>query len=84
VCGIGPTDEPINGDNTIPQSFEATMKMWGVDDKELDRIRQTIVNGSERLPPFFIAFLAIITAKMRPGFLTINKNLIGQDHIANI
>jgi hypothetical protein len=34
--------------------------------------------------PFFIAFLAIITAKMRPGFLTINKNLIGQDQIANI
>ena len=57
VCGIGQRDEPINRDNTIPQFFETTMKMWGVDDKELDRVRQTVVIGSERILRRVIEYL---------------------------
>jgi hypothetical protein len=67
VCGVGPKDEPINGDNTIPQSFETTMKMWGVDDKELDRIRQTIVNGSERLLDRIIQHECLLSSDLRGG-----------------
>jgi len=77
VCGIGPKDEPINGDNTIPQSFETTMKMWGVDDKELDRIRQTIVNGSERLLDRIIEYEYVLSSDLRGG-VGAETDLIGR------
>lgn len=77
VCGIGPKDEPINGDNTIPQSFETTMKMWGVDDKELDRIRQTIVNGSERLLDRIIEYECLLSSDLRGG-VGAETDLIGR------
>ena len=77
MCGIGPKDEPINGDNTIPQSFETTMKMWGVDDKELDRIRQTIVNGSERLLDRIIEYECLLSSDLRGG-VGAETDLIGR------
>jgi hypothetical protein len=43
------------------------MKMWGVDDKELDRIRQTIVNGSERLLDRIIEYECSLSSDVRGG-----------------
>jgi hypothetical protein len=47
--------------------INVTMKMWGVDDKELDRIRQTIVNGSERLLDRIIEYECSLSSDVRGG-----------------
>ncbi|XP_062594790.1 carnosine synthase 1-like [Saccostrea cucullata] len=48
ICGVGKKNEPINGDNTVPQSLQTTMRQWGLE-AETERIVETIKIGSEKL-----------------------------------
>ena len=48
ICGVGHKTSPISGDNTYPQSLEATMMQWGLE-QETEEIKETVKENSERL-----------------------------------
>ena len=41
--------------------------MWGVDDKELDRVRQIVVKGSESLLDRIIQHECLLSSDLRGG-----------------
>lgn len=49
VCGIGKKNESINGNNTFPLTLESLLEQWGVNDKECQRLYNTMKQGSEKL-----------------------------------
>ena len=67
VCGIGLKDHPINGDNTIPQSLETTLRMWGLDDTEIVRLKASVAQDSEKLMDVIIRREKGLTSDKRGG-----------------
>jgi carnosine synthase len=41
VAGISRSDRPVNGDNTVPQSLDTTLRIWGINDQ---KHRSDIIN----------------------------------------
>lgn len=67
VCGIGKKNQPINGSNTIPLTFETTMEMWGINEKERQRLYNTVKQGSERILSKIIEDEANLSCDNRGG-----------------
>ncbi|XP_060084792.1 carnosine synthase 1-like isoform X2 [Ylistrum balloti] len=50
ICGVGQRNQPINGDNTVPQTFDTTLCTCGVTSaKERNRLREKTSKISEDL-----------------------------------
>ncbi|XP_074653690.1 carnosine synthase 1-like [Tubulanus polymorphus] len=50
TCGVGRRNEPITGENTTtPQSIETTLRRWGLESAEIDRVRKRVMNDSQNL-----------------------------------
>jgi len=48
VCGVGYRNEPLNGDNTVGQSFDTTLVAFGVIDTAVRmRTYETLRSASE-------------------------------------
>ncbi|XP_076088640.1 carnosine synthase 1-like [Mytilus galloprovincialis] len=80
VCGIGLKNQPINGDNTIPHSFETTMQMWNMDKTEIKRLLNTVSQGSEKIMDSIIAFERTLSTDLRGG-VGAQTDLIGIDYV---
>lgn len=66
ICGVGKKNEPINGDNTKPQSLESTMLQWGLE-HETERIIEAVTKGSEKLLERIISHEKTLTVAERGG-----------------
>lgn len=48
TCGIGISDQPVNGDNSVPHSLELSLKKFGFSDVQIKEIRKDIELQSEK------------------------------------
>ncbi|CAE1245262.1 CRNS1 [Acanthosepion pharaonis] len=48
TCGIGSSDQPVNGDNSVPHSLELSLKKFGFSDVQIKEIRKDIELQSEK------------------------------------
>ncbi|OWF52029.1 carnosine synthase 1-like [Mizuhopecten yessoensis] len=68
ICGVGPRDKPINGDNTIPQTFDTTLRSCGVTNaEERKRLRDRTSKISEDLLGEMIKIEKEMTSLERGG-----------------
>ncbi|XP_033728500.1 LOW QUALITY PROTEIN: carnosine synthase 1-like [Pecten maximus] len=49
LCGVAQRDNPINGDNTVPQTFDTTLRTCGVTAKERKRLKDRTSKISDEL-----------------------------------
>lgn len=49
LCGIAQREKPINGDNTVPQTFDTTLRTCGVAAKERKRLTDLTIKISDDL-----------------------------------
>lgn len=80
TCGIGISDQPINGDNTIPHSLELLLKKFGFSDIQIREIRQDIALQSEKCMAAIIQSEAGLSEEKR-GEVGAQTDLIGIDLI---
>lgn len=66
ICGVGKKNEPINGDNTKPQSYESTMLEWGLE-SEMERIKKLVVKGSANILKSIIRHEKALTIEEKGG-----------------
>ncbi|CAC5368312.1 CRNS1 [Mytilus coruscus] len=80
VCGIGLKHQPINGDNTIPQTFETTMKMWNMADDDMNRLLDKVSTGSEKIMDRIIEYERGLSTDIKGG-VGARTELIGIDYV---
>ncbi|CAC5423555.1 CRNS1 [Mytilus coruscus] len=80
LCGIGLKNQPINGGNSIPHSFETTMRMWNMDKAEIKRLIHTVSQDSEKIMNSIIAYERTLSTDLRGG-LGAQTDLIGIDYV---
>ncbi|VDH96479.1 carnosine synthase [Mytilus galloprovincialis] len=80
VCGIGLKHQPINGDNTIPQTFETTMKMWNMEEDEMNRLLDKVSTGSEKIMERIIEYERGLSTDIKGG-VGARTELIGIDYV---
>lgn len=66
ICGVGKKNEPINGDNTKPQSYESTMIEWGLEN-DMERIKKLVVKGSANILKSIIRHENALTIEEKGG-----------------
>lgn len=66
ICGVGKKNEPINGDNTKPQSYESTMIEWGLEN-DMERIKKLVVKGSANILKRIIRHENALTIEEKGG-----------------
>lgn len=81
VVGIGPINEPINGDNTMPQTLDSALDQWGITDPIFKHnLCQTIQSEAERTLQSIIDFEKDLSTEERGGKRA-QTDLIGLDFI---
>ncbi|KAK3084557.1 hypothetical protein FSP39_015338 [Pinctada imbricata] len=79
VCGVGNKNEPINGDNTQPQSFETTLHQMGLSAHET-RLREEVISTSENVLRRIIEFEKGLTIQEKGG-VGAQTDIIGIDFV---
>ncbi|CAC5390296.1 CRNS1 [Mytilus coruscus] len=80
LCGIGLKNQPINSGNSIPHSFETTMRMWNMDKAEIKRLIHTVSQDMEKIMDSIIAYERTLSTDLRGG-LGAQTDLIGIDYV---
>ena len=81
VCGVGLKKQPVNGDNTIPQSLDTTLVSMGIlDPVHRSAIDDMISTASENLLQRMIDFEATMSENQRGG-VGAQTDVIGIDFI---
>ncbi|XP_052673600.1 carnosine synthase 1-like isoform X3 [Crassostrea angulata] len=78
ICGVGKKNEPINGDNTKPQSYESTMIEWGLEN-DMERIKKLVVKGSANILKSIIRHENALTIEEKGG-IGAQTDVIGIDY----
>lgn len=83
VCGVGYHSNPVNGDNTVQQSMQTTLRQSGVIDESLRQdIERELRSASERLMQSIIDYCCQLELIDR-GSRRAQPDLIGVDFIGN-
>eukprot|EP01013_Petalomonas_cantuscygni_P007094 TRINITY_DN1866_c0_g1_i1.p1 TRINITY_DN1866_c0_g1~~TRINITY_DN1866_c0_g1_i1.p1 ORF type:complete len:1044 (+),score=311.26 TRINITY_DN1866_c0_g1_i1:216-3347(+) len=68
LCGVGPSDHPLNGTNTVPATLDQVLTQWGIlDEGHKDRIRQQINREGERVMQVISDAEDLLPADVRGG-----------------
>ncbi|XP_029646820.1 carnosine synthase 1 [Octopus sinensis] len=80
VCGVAKSCKPINGDNTIPQSLEASLKTWHVSEENIKDIKNKLISMSERTLKAIMSFDESLNEDERGG-IGAQTDIIGLDFL---
>ncbi|XP_064613939.1 carnosine synthase 1-like isoform X2 [Liolophura sinensis] len=81
TCGVGNACQPINGDNTVVQSLEETLKTWGISDsRERQSVYDDIKHKSEATLNAIMKFEENLPSCMK-GTVGAQTDLIGIDYV---
>eukprot|EP00106_Octopus_bimaculoides_P016952 XP_014784394.1 PREDICTED: carnosine synthase 1-like [Octopus bimaculoides] len=80
VCGVGKSSKPINGDNTVPQSLESSLKTWHVSEENIKDIKNKLISMSERTLKAIMSFDYSLNEDERGG-IGAQTDIIGLDFL---
>lgn len=81
ICGVGPSNEPLHGENTFPQTFEDTLNQWGV--KNPFAIVETVRTEAEACHKALYEFETTLSPEERGG-VEAWSDIIGIDFILTV
>ncbi|GAB1609406.1 carnosine synthase 1-like [Argonauta hians] len=80
ICGIAEKSKPINGDNTIPQSLDVTLRSWQISENSIKDIRSKLIDMSERVLKAVMTYEDSLNEDER-GEIGAQTDLVGLDFL---